>query len=171
MNVPAAGTRSVVVRRTLKAPPSVIYRLWTDPTYAERWSWGSDYVTLSLRIDCRVGGQWRHRIRNRTSGEVWDFEGVFHAVEPNGRLVHTFHWRSDRGRKEEMSDVVIDFLDRGGGKTEVVITHTGLRDDGQEEKGTRDGWEDILACVDRLLADIASDSSHRSGRSPGQAEH
>ena len=140
----------LVVRRTLGAPVALVYRAWSDPALAARWSWGAEHETLSVELDCRPGGTWKQTIRNRTSGEVWTFDGIFQEVEPLRRLVHTFHWRGDKGQEEGPSQVTIEFLERAG-MTEVVITHRQL--DGAKVDGTRTGWEGVLAAVEACLAD------------------
>lgn len=144
----------VVVRRRLKAPPSVVYRVWTDAKYASRWSWGADYTTVGVTIDCRVGGLWRQQIRHNGSGEVWSFEGQFREVVPNVKLVHTFHWRSDAGKDDGVSLVRIEFVAHGE-ETEVVITHTELA--AAHRKGTTAGWEDVLRMVEQCVAQVGSE--------------
>jgi uncharacterized protein YndB with AHSA1/START domain len=141
--------RAVVVRRRLKAPPAVVYRVWTDAKHAARWSWGEDYATVAISIDCRVGGVWRQQVRNNETGEVWSFEGEFREVVPNAKLVHTFHWRSDGGKDEGVSLVSIEFVSYGE-ETDVAITHTQLKT--EHRKGTTTGWEDVLNMVERCLA-------------------
>jgi uncharacterized protein YndB with AHSA1/START domain len=137
-----------VVRRTFGAPLALVYRAWSDPALATRWSWGAEYDTLSLELDCRTGGTWKQVIRNRTTGERWSFSGVFQEVEPLRRLVHTFFWRGDRGQEEGPSLVTIEFFERGG-KTEVVITHCQV--EASKMEGTQTGWESVLAAVDAAV--------------------
>ena len=129
--------------------PACVFRAWTDPALAIKWNWGRKYETISIDIDCRVGGTWRQQIRDKETGENWFFEGVIQEVIPNKRLVHTFHFRSDRGQDHGTSLVAIDFHERDG-KTEVIITHTRLPK--EDRKGTETGWEDVLGCVEDCLA-------------------
>ena len=145
---------TLVVRRTISAPIEIVFRTWTDPALVRQWSWGSRHDTIDMKLDCRVGGSWHHQIRNRDNGEIWTFDGVFEEVEPNRRLVHTFFWRSATGSEEGTSLVTIDFIEIGGNSTEVVITHSRLEE--KSEEGTREGWEDILAVVDRLARENQS---------------
>ena len=143
-----------VVRRTLAAPARVVYRVWTEPRFAKQWSWGYAFSTLSVEIDCRVGGMWRQQIRDKETGEVWTFDGEFREVVPARRLVHTFHWVSDKGTDHGTSLVAIDFNDRGE-ETEVVITHTELRDQVVRD-GTEMGWGKVLGTVAETLPAAAS---------------
>jgi uncharacterized protein YndB with AHSA1/START domain len=142
-------TELLVVRRTLSAPIALVYRAWSEPELAARWSWGAQHETLSIELDCRPGGAWKQEIRDRTSGERWSFDAVFQEVEPLRRLVHTFHWRSDRGQEEGPSLVAVEFFERPAG-TEVVITHRRL-EQGKVD-GTRTGWEAVLEAVEHSVA-------------------
>ena len=150
MLTPEATGPTCVVRRTLPAPRALVYRAWTDPVLVARWSWGRKYETVSLELDCRVGGRFRQQIRDKESGETWFFEGVYREVVPGKKLVHTFHFHSDRGKDDGESLVSIELEERGK-STEVIITHTQLADD-ERRKGTEAGWEDVLECIERVLA-------------------
>jgi uncharacterized protein YndB with AHSA1/START domain len=141
---------TVVVRRTINAPVAAVYRVWTDPELAQRWNWGRNYVTVSIELDCRVGGVWRQQVRDRTNGTNWFFTGEFREIVPHKTLVHTFHFKSDRGDDEEPSLVQIDFRDLGQ-QTEVVITQTQLQAD--KKKATEEGWIDCCECIESVASD------------------
>jgi uncharacterized protein YndB with AHSA1/START domain len=73
---------------------------------------------------------------------------VFHEVVPNRKLVHTFHFTSDRGYNEPPSLVTIEFSERGA-TTDVVLTHTQLAE--SKSKETTKGWEEIFGVIDGLI--------------------
>jgi uncharacterized protein YndB with AHSA1/START domain len=148
MTTTTATGASVVLRRTFKAPAAAVFRAWSEPEMARKWSWGPDYDTVSVELSCVPGGTWRQHIHDRTTGENWYFDGVFHEVVPNKRLVHTFHFRNDRGYDEPVSLVTIEFTERGE-HTEVVLTHTQLAEPKVEE--TTKGWEEIFGVMEKLL--------------------
>ena len=75
-------------------------------------------------------------------------EGVFREVVANRKLVHTFHFKNDRGYDEAASLVTIEFTERGG-STDIVLTHTQLSE--SKVKETTTGWERIFAVMERLL--------------------
>lgn len=141
---------TVVVRHTFKAPAATVFRAWSDPAMARQWSWGPEYDTVSLELNCVPGGTWRQHIHDRTTGEHWYFEGVFHEVVPDERLVHTFHFTNGRGDAEPASLVTIEFTARGE-HTDVVLTHTQLTDAKVQE--TTEGWEAIFRVLESLLHD------------------
>jgi uncharacterized protein YndB with AHSA1/START domain len=144
----AAATTSgttVIVRRTFNAPVADVFRAWSDPSMAKRWSWGPEFDTVSIELDCRPGGTWRQHIHDRSTGENWFFDGIFHEVVANEKLVHTFHFTNDRGYDEPSSLVTIEFAERSG-RTEVVLTHTRLSEG--KVKETTTGWEQIFAVLE-----------------------
>ena len=148
--MPATATpgATVVVRRTFNAPVARVFRAWSDPSMAKRWSWGPDYDTVSIELTCQPGGTWRQHIHDRTTGENWYFDGVFEEVVPNRKLVHTFHFTNDRGYDEPPSLVTIEFTERGE-TTDVVLTHTQLSD--AKVKETNDGWGQIFEVLERMV--------------------
>lgn len=153
MKVPESdNSETVVVRRLFRAPVETVYRFWSEPEFAKRWNWGSEFDTVSIDLRCETGGQWRQHIRHRKSGENWFFDGVFQDVVPGRRIVHTFHFVSDRGHDEPASLVTIEFTARGDA-TEVLLTHTQLT---PEKKGETDaGWKDIFALLEERIRELA----------------
>ena len=61
---PITEASPLVVRRSFRAPLALVYRAWSDPALAARWSWGAEHETLSIELDCRPGGVWKQLIRN-----------------------------------------------------------------------------------------------------------
>lgn len=149
MTKPTLAPDTVQVRRVLAAPLARVWRAWTDPAFAARWSWGSEFDTVTVGLDCRPGGAWTQQIRHRQTGETWYFDGVFEQVEPERLLVHTFHFRSDRGKEEPPSLVRIDFAAVGDG-TEVTITHSRLEE--PHKRATTEGWVDILGLMEGVAS-------------------
>jgi uncharacterized protein YndB with AHSA1/START domain len=148
MEATAAAGATVVMRHTFEAPIAHVFRAWSDPTIATRWSWGPEYDTVSIELNCQPGGAWRQHIRDRNTGENWYFEGVFQEVVPNRKLVHTFRFKSDRGHDEPPSLVTIEFTDRGD-RTDVVLTHTQLLE--SKVKETEAGWTGILELIEKIM--------------------
>jgi uncharacterized protein YndB with AHSA1/START domain len=148
MTATAAQGATVVMRHTFRAPVARVFRAWSEPAMAKRWSWGPEYDTISIDLNCEPGGVWRQQIRDRNTGENWFFEGVFQEVVPNRKLVHTFHFRSDRGHDEPPSVVTIEFTDRGE-STDVVLTHTQLVE--SKVKETETGWAKIFEVLEKIV--------------------
>ena len=51
--------RELVFARSFRAPPSLVFKAWTDPRQVAQW-WGPDGFTNTIHeMDLRPGGVWR----------------------------------------------------------------------------------------------------------------
>lgn len=83
-------------------------------------------------------------------GEEFGGGGEYIEVTPTERLVFTWTWDGHEGDGGSQL-VEVEFNDRGDGTTTVVVTNRGLRDE-ESKESHREGWEESLANLDRLLA-------------------
>jgi uncharacterized protein YndB with AHSA1/START domain len=83
------GERELVISRTFKAPPRIVFDAWTKPEFVRRW-WAPQSCTqmLECTADVRVGGGYRYRLRNPDGSEV-GFFGTYSEITPPTRLVYT----------------------------------------------------------------------------------
>lgn len=80
--------RAVVITRIFDAPPSLMFRMWTDSTHVARW-WGPRGFTNPVcEIDARPGGAIRIVMRS-PQGVEHAMTGVFREVVEPERLVFT----------------------------------------------------------------------------------
>ncbi|WP_113293938.1 SRPBCC family protein [Rhizobiales bacterium] len=109
-SVERKGDRELVVTRTFNAPPSMVYRAWSQPELFQRW-WvpkSAPGVSLvSCQMDVRTGG--RYRLEFGAGGsDTMAFYGKYLEVVPNERIV----WTNDEG--EEGAITTVTFKDEGG---------------------------------------------------------
>ncbi len=109
-SVERKGDRELVVTRTFNAPPSMVYRAWSQPELFQRW-WvpkSTPGVSLvSCQMDVRTGG--RYRLEFGAGGsDTMAFYGKYLEVVPNERIV----WTNDEG--EEGAITTVTFKDEGG---------------------------------------------------------
>ena len=127
------------LKRHVPAGRERVWQAWTDPAELARWYWPASFAT-ECSVDLRVGG--RFRIASATAGMA--VSGEFAAVEPPGRLVHTWQWDG-----EDLETLVtVEFLARADGGTDVVVTHERFTDAGDSANHAQ-GWND---CLGRLTA-------------------
>ncbi|THA57769.1 SRPBCC family protein [Ensifer adhaerens] len=109
-SVERKGDRELVVTRTFNAPPSMVYRAWSQPELFQRWwvSKSAPGVSLvSCQMDVRTGG--RYRLEFGAGGsDTMAFYGKYLEVVPNERIV----WTNDEG--EEGAITTVTFKDEGG---------------------------------------------------------
>lgn len=109
-SVERKGDRELVVTRTFNAPPSMVYRAWSQPELFQRW-WVPKSATgvslVSCQMDVRTGG--RYRLEFGAGGsDTMAFYGKYLEVVPNERIV----WTNDEG--EEGAITTVTFKDEGG---------------------------------------------------------
>lgn len=103
------GDRELVVTRTFNAPPSTVFRAWSQPELFQRWWMPKSVSSVSLvscDMDVRTGG--KYRLEFGVSGsETMAFHGRYLEVVPNERIV----WTNDEG--EEGAITTVTFEDQG----------------------------------------------------------
>ena len=104
------GDRELVVTRIFDAPPSMVYKAWSQPALFQRW-WMPKSVSgislVSCDMDVRTGGKYRLEF-GADGSETMAFYGKYLEVVPNERIV----WTNDEG--EEGAITTVTFEDRDG---------------------------------------------------------
>ncbi|MDC9837129.1 SRPBCC family protein [Rhizobium binxianense] len=104
------GDRELVVTRAFDAPPSTVYRAWSQPELFQRW-WvpksASGVSLVSCEMDVRTGGKYRLEF-GAGGSDTMAFYGKYLEVVPNERIV----WTNDEG--EEGAITTVTFEDQGG---------------------------------------------------------
>ena len=109
-SVERRGDRELVVTRTFNAPPSTVYRAWSQPELFQRWWMPKSVPGVSLvscDMDVRTGGKYRLEF-SAGGSDTMAFYGKYLEVVPNERIV----WTNDEG--EDGAITTVTFEDRGG---------------------------------------------------------
>jgi uncharacterized protein YndB with AHSA1/START domain len=133
---------AVVIERSFDAPVDLIWRMWTDPEHFKAW-YGPDGATIpAAKLDVRVGGT-RLVCMEMTSPDgpmqMW-FAGEYREVVENELLVYTEAMSDENGNVSSPPDTAISEghpmttevrveLQDVGGRTKMVMTHTGVPSD------------------------------------------
>jgi uncharacterized protein YndB with AHSA1/START domain len=141
----------LILRRIYEAPVARVWRAWTDPGELGLWYLaGDDHVIHYAEADVRVGGEYR--VAFGPPGKTPYVEtGRYTEVVPLKRL--TFEEQvalegAPASATPVHSDVVVvEFIDLGDGRTQLVITDTGA--DAWRSGG---GWLPCLRSLARFLA-------------------
>lgn len=81
-------SRQLTLSRVLRAPPPLVWQLWTEPAYVSMW-WGIKGCTIPVcDLDVRPGGAWRIHMQT-PGGTVYRNGGEYLVVEPQHRLVYS----------------------------------------------------------------------------------
>jgi len=154
--------RDFTLTWTLDAPPSHVYRAWTDPAHLD-WFYNDNNPIPDdpIELDLRVGGAWRQRMVIDTETD-YVTGGVYREIVPEEKLV--FAWGAtggwpnlDPAKLDDSPQVTVTFR-RLGGRTELVVhveLPPGLSDADVERwfsMGIRNGWQDTVDRLDAALA-------------------
>ena len=145
------GDRELVATRTFDAPPSIVYRAWSEAELFRRW-WvpaGYGISLVSCDMDVRTGGKYRLEFG---AGEgTMAFYGKYLDVVPNERIV----WTNDEG--EEGAVTTVTFADQGG-KTLLTFHELYPSAEALEEalQGSAAGLPEQLDQLDQLLAGVGA---------------
>lgn len=140
---------AVVIERIFEAPVNLVWQLWTQPELFQKW-YGPQGMTIPVaNMDVRVGGKrlicMEMNMPDRRM-EMW-FTGEYREVVPNQRLVYTESMADKNGNvmspqamgmpegHPEITEVIVELEDLGG-RTKMVMTHTGVPAD----SGGAGGW-------------------------------
>jgi uncharacterized protein YndB with AHSA1/START domain len=134
-----AARDAVVIERSFDAPVDLIWRMWTEPEHFKAW-YGPDGAAVPVaKMDVRVGGSRLVCLEMDTPGgpvQMW-FTGEYREVAVNERLVYTESMSDENGNvllPPDMSmpgghpvvtEVAVELTDLGG-RTKMVLTHTGV---------------------------------------------
>jgi uncharacterized protein YndB with AHSA1/START domain len=132
-------TQDVVIERSFSAPVDLIWQMWTEPEHFKAW-YGPDGATIpTAKMDVRVGGTRLVGMEMPTPNglmQMW-FAGEYREVIENERLVYTEFMSDKDGNVVSPSDMgmpeghpttteVRVELEDIGGRTRMVLTHTGI---------------------------------------------
>jgi uncharacterized protein YndB with AHSA1/START domain len=106
------GDRELVITRLFNAPPSTVYRAWSQPDLFQRW-WvpksAPGVALVSCEMDVRTGGKYRLEF-GAGGSDTMAFYGKYLDVAPNERIV----WTNDEGEEGAVTTVTFEAQ---GGKT------------------------------------------------------
>jgi uncharacterized protein YndB with AHSA1/START domain len=153
---PDISDRELVLTRVFDAPPSKVFKAWTDPDILPRWWAPRPFTTPSCEIDLRPGGAFNTLMRSG-EGEDYPNAGVFLEVVPDRRLVTTDAFAPGwiPAGKPFMT-AIVTFEDAPGGKTLYTARalHWNAADrETHEQMGFHEGWGQ---CADQLAEVLAT---------------
>jgi uncharacterized protein YndB with AHSA1/START domain len=150
----------VAVRRSFKAPRTLVFRAHTEPELVRRWMLGPPGWSMPVcEMDVRVNGRYRWRWRSDTDGKEFGFAGTFREVQPPSRLVHTEGHDPGTVGDSYPSDgealVTTTFVEEGGITTMTTVMDFGSKEarDAAVKTGMTDGMEQSYQLLDRVLGE------------------
>ena len=141
-------TLTLELRRTLPAPPAVVFAAFTEPDQLARW-WGPEGFGIPhVEFQARPGAPYRIAMQP-PEGDAFDLVGEVRESDPPSRLAFTFAWE-DPDPDDVENLVRLSFRDAGGA-TEVDFIQEPFETEARRALH-RDGWSDSFDKLERLLA-------------------
>lgn len=140
------------IERTYAASPARVFNAWADPAAKARWFAGPDeWNHGSHEIEFRIGGR-EHVSGGPPEGPVHTFNGVYHDIVPDQRIVLAYDMHMDDTRIS-VSLATVELTPAGAGTT-LVYTEQGVFLDGHDtpaerEHGTRELLDSLEAELQR----------------------
>jgi uncharacterized protein YndB with AHSA1/START domain len=156
---------AVVIERSFDAPLELIWQMWTEPEHFKEW-YGPGGATIPVaKMDVRVGGARLVCMEIETPAgprQMW-FTGEYREVIENKRLVYTESMCDENGNAMSPSEVgmpdghpttteVIVELEDLAGRTEMVMTHTGVPADSPGAVGWTMAFDKLATYVNAQSA-------------------
>jgi uncharacterized protein YndB with AHSA1/START domain len=130
---------SVVIERVFEAPVDLIWTMWTEEEHFKHW-YGPNGASIPMaKMDVRVGGRRLVCMEMQTPNgtmQMW-FTGEYREVVEAKRLVYTESMSDEKGNvvspaemgmpegHPDTTEVTVELEDIGG-RTKMVMTHTGI---------------------------------------------
>jgi uncharacterized protein YndB with AHSA1/START domain len=154
--------RSVVhavfsLERTYDASVERVYEALSDEAAKAKWFGGEDgrWRLIERKMDFRVGGR-EHVQGQWEGGVVSTFDGVYHDIVPNERIVYSYEMRLDE-KKISVSLATMQLKPVTPGHTTLKVTEQGAFLDGYADAGSREHGTGFL--LDKLGASLGGGTS------------
>jgi uncharacterized protein YndB with AHSA1/START domain len=148
------GQPTVEVRRFVKAPPELLFEVWTKPEHIRNW-WGpARLATIECEIDLRVGGQWRC-VHQAPDGQTFAFYGEYLDVDAPHGFTRTWTWE---GMPDEPAVESVHFEPVDGGTVvHGTATHPSIEARDQHiANGMEEGMADTYRRMIELVATLTA---------------
>lgn len=139
---------AIVIERIFEAPVELIWQMWTQPEHFKKWYGPKGFTVPVAEMDVRVGGKQLICMASPDgSMKMWT-TGEYTEIVPNERLVYTDSPADEDGNVVSLSAMgmpegypatteVTVLLEDLGGRTKMVLTHTGV----PAGTGADSGWQ------------------------------
>ena len=143
--------RELVVTRVFDAPPSAVFKAWSQADLFRPW-WvpkGVPMTLLSCDMDVRTGG--KYRLEFGFGNDSMAFYGKYLEVIPDQRIV----WTNDEGEEGAVTTVTFE---PQGGKTLLTFHEIYPTKEGLEEaiQGSAAGLPQQLDQLEELLSSVSA---------------
>src|SRR3954471_13476280 len=83
------ATGTVRLHRVLRTKPERVYRAFLDADAMAKWLPPYGFTCNVLHLDAKVGGTFRMKFTNFTTGNGHSFGGEYRELSPNEKICYT----------------------------------------------------------------------------------
>ena len=154
----------IVWSRFVRASPSVVFELWTNPAHIKHW-WGPKSTRVIVcEVDLRVGGSYQF-VCQASDGAQFGVIGEYTEIDAPHRIVSIV--RLDGDPDQEVIDTAEFQEVEGGTLVKGTSRHASMAArDAHAASGMDIGWNQSFAKIDGLLSTISADGLGTLARSP-----
>ena len=144
------GHLDLTIERTIDAPVSLIWKVWTDPAHLKKWWAPRPWTTVDCTLNLRPGGRFRTVMRS-PEGQDFPYDGCYLELVENRKLAFTN--ALDPGYRPALDPFfsAILTLTENAGKTHYAVRVLHRDEAGKkkhEDMGFHFGWNQ---CLDQLV--------------------
>ena len=152
--VAPTGEPTIITRRVIKAPPALLWDVWTKPEHMRRWLGPKRLEMVECEVDLRVGGSYRF-VHRAPDGQEFAFHGVYREIDEPHRLVSTFVF--EPWPDHEAVDTLTFEEVHGGTLVTTSSRHSSIEArDGHLAGGMEGGMTEGYERLDALVAALQS---------------
>jgi len=141
------ATGTVKFHRVLTAPPSRVFRAFTDPDAMAKWLPPHGFTGKVHEMDATVGGRYRMSFTNFSTGNSHSFGGQYHEIVQDERLVYSDAFDDPNLPGEMRTTIVFRKVPVG---TDLSITQEGIPEAIPVEACYL-GWQESLTLLKQLV--------------------
>lgn len=143
--------RVLMITRIFDAPPSLVFKAWTDSEHIARW-WGPrGFKSDVVNNDLRPGGSYRIHMLG-PDGDHWT-QGIYREVVPPERLVMVGSWADAQGNPTRPETTLTLLFEDVSGKTRLTL-HNAVFESVTARDLHKGGWTSALDCLADYLATV-----------------
>lgn len=138
---------TINLHRVFRAPPERVYRAYLDPQAMAKWLPPHGFTCAVDQMDAKVGGAFRMRFTNFSTGSSHSFGGVYLALTPGEYISYTDRFDDPNLPGEMTVEVTLRKTSVG---TDFRITQSGIPDLIPTE-ACYAGWQENLNQLAKLV--------------------
>lgn len=128
-------SQKITVEIGVNAPVAKVWECFTNPEHVMQWNHASDdWHSPRAKNNLIEGGTFNYRMESKDGTEGFDFEGIYHEVVPQKKIMYTMIGEDTR-KVEEL-------FDERENQTHITIIFDA--EDTNSIEMQRGGWQAIL---------------------------